>query len=90
MQVFVAFNIGDFNAVSGMAVRYYPKGSRVEGDSIFIATDGETTRQVATRIGLGDDPSSNGIVVPVTSYWGRYDRDLWEWLSAKQRADSNG
>ena len=86
MQVFVAFNISQPEAVKLKIEHHYTRENYYDSgrDSFFIATVGETTRQLATKIGLGDNNVSSGIVVPVTSYWGRYSTELWEWINVKQ------
>jgi len=88
MQVFVAFNISEPDVVHEKIVEHYADNYLDAGhESFFIATGGETTRQLASKIGLGDDPVASGIVIPVTSYWGRYNRDIWEWINVKQSAN---
>ena len=77
--------------MAGIDAHYHNSYFQTGDDVFFIATEGETTRQVATKIGLGDDNPegvTSGIVIPVTSYWGRHSPDLWEWISVKQ--SSNG
>jgi len=88
MQVFAAFKISDPERVKSGLERYYEGNYYDAGDNVyFISTDGETTRQLATKIGLGDDNGNgftSGIVVPVTNFWGRQSKDLWEWISVRQ------
>ena len=90
MQVFVAFNISHPAAVEGRIEEQYAAGNfyKASSNSFFIATDGETTRQVGEKLGFGEENLASGIVLPVTSYWGRYGKDLWEWISVKM--DANG
>ena len=58
-------------------------------DGIFLASDGQTTQEVARQLGIGDDNNNyTGVVVMVAHYWGYHDRDLWEWIVA--RSKSNG
>ena len=59
---------------------------KTKGNSFFIATNGETSWEVANKIGLGDDSVSAGIVVSVPAYWGRYDSHLWEWINVRMSA----
>ncbi len=88
MQVFAVFNISRINAVRQKVEERYPGNFRQEGNCLFLETEGETTREVAEKIGFGQDNLSSGIVLPVTSYWGRADPELWEWISVKM--DANG
>ena len=89
MQVFVAFNLSDRETVRDRIETYYGNNNFYDAghNCFFIATQGETTRQLASKIGLGDNDVSKGIVIPVTSYWGRYSANLWEWISVKQASD---
>ena len=92
MQVFAVFKVADPGRVMAGISKHYSSSYYQAGDDVFfIATEGETTRQLATKVGLGDDNPAgvtSGIVVPVTSYWGRHNAELWEWISVKQ--SSNG
>lgn len=89
MQVFVVFNISDPATVQGrIEERYAGNFYKASSNSFFIATGGETTRQVGEKLGFGEENLASGIVLPVTSYWGRYGKDLWEWISVKM--DANG
>ena len=91
MQVFAVFNVRDPSRVkAGIDEHYRDNCHEAGNDAFFIATSGETTRQVATKLGLGDDNPSGvttGIIIPVTGYWGRYSSDLWEWIVVKQNAN---
>ena len=89
MQVFVAFNISDPSLVrSKLEQRYSGRYYYDDDRTFFIATEGETTRQLASNIGLGDEePATSGIVMPVTTFWGRYNSEVWEWISVKLSAN---
>lgn len=88
MQVFAAFSLTDPGNVRKCANEHYPGDFyETEQGAFFIATSGETTRQVASKVGLGDEPAGTGVVAPVTSYWGRHSRELWEWISVKLNAN---
>lgn len=91
MQVFAVFKVANPDLVRSTVERRYNANHYDAGDGVFfIATKGETTRQLATKIGLGDETgegTTSGIVLPVTAFWGRYDPDLWEWIGAKQNAN---
>ena len=90
MQVFVAFKISDPKRVKSELELHYKGNYYDAGDNVyFISTVGETTRQLATKIGLGDDDGvgvTSGIVLPVTNFWGRQNKDLWEWINVSQAA----
>ena len=88
MQVFVAFNISDPDLVRSKLEQRYSDSYFDDDNTFFVATEGETTRQLASKIGLGDEePVTSGIVIPATSFWGRYNSEVWEWISVKLSAN---
>ena len=92
MQVFAVFAVKNPTRVrEGLDEHYGGQYLFVKNGVYLLATKDETTRDVATKIGLGDKQEdrevTSGIVVPVTSYWGRGDPTMWEWIAVKRRAN---
>ena len=93
MQVFAVFAIHDQKRVRLGLSKHYENNHYDAGQgAFFVATRGETTRQIATKLGMGDASESRqdttrGIVIPVTNFWGRHSTDLWEWIRVKQNAN---
>ena len=93
MQVFAVFAVKSQSRVREGLDEHYGNQYHIVGNGVYLlATKDETTREVATKIGLGDEIEgrkvTSGIVVPVTSFWGRGDPNIWEWITVKRR--SNG
>ena len=88
MQVFAVFSVSHSRIVRERLQEHYPD-QYIEGrQAFFVATVGETSVQVADKLGFGTENLSSGIVIPVTAYWGRADPNLWEWIQVKM--DANG
>ena len=91
MQIYAVFGIRDPKLVKARIDKYYRNNYYDAGNNIFfIATEGETSHQLATKICLGDENKNgvtSGIVMTVTNYWGRYSKELWEWINVKQNAN---
>ena len=93
MQLFVLAEIRDReivleNVKQHYANRYYDTGERL----IFVASEGETTYEVAVKVGLSKESTpryTSGIVVSIGSYWGHYNPRLWEWLRVKENSNGN-
>jgi hypothetical protein len=49
----------------------------------LIVASGTTAREVAEKLGITDGSTGSGIVYSVSSYWGRADPQIWEWIAAK-------
>lgn len=86
MQVFAIFDVSNPQKVETGLMEHYPTNFYRAGDTtFFVAALGETTQQVARNLGFEDDSTpATGVIVPVVTYWGRHDRQLWEWISIKQ------
>ena len=54
--------------------------------TFFVACEGETTKGLAEKLGIGTEKGSKGIVVPIHSHWGYHNASIWEWLSVKEQA----
>lgn len=87
MQIFVAFDVGDKSVVMENIEENYAQNHHKADESFFIATTGETAKEVANKIGIGEEQDTWGIVISIDSYWGCYDAELWEWLEAKRSAN---
>lgn len=87
MQIFAATDIKDRALVLSKVSEHYPGSFFDPGQgSIFVASEGETARDVALKIGLSKDSQpyfTSGVVVSILNYWGHFTPDLWEWISVK-------
>ena len=86
MQVFAIFGVNDpEHVVNSLREHYSADYYIADNNTFFVASVGETTRQLADRIGFdGSREDLRGIVIAVHSYWGAHSRDLWEWISVKE------
>jgi hypothetical protein len=84
-QVFIVLITSDEHDVAQTLRGAVPKGDwfEIAGDKFAVTFDG-TSRDLAEKIGIRANPSvGSGIVFPITTYSGRADPALWEWLSLK-------
>ena len=90
MQIFAVVGILDDQRahVIQLAKEHYGKENvYVVPNGAFIASDGETTKEVSLKLGIGDESKAySGIVVMVQYYWGYHNKELWEWITAKSRS----
>ena len=88
MPVYAVFGLSNPNQAKKNIVQTYPGAYYDAGNGVFfIASNTETTIEVGNRIGFGNDNrvlKIDGIIVPVTNYWGRYNTNVWEWIAARQ------
>ena len=94
MQLFAIFGVRDDQRggiVELAETRYSVPNVYSIPNGLFIASDGETTQEVCSKLGIGGTENGmrgfNGVVVMVNYYWGYHDKELWEWMVARS---SNG
>ncbi len=59
------------------------------GQWLIVGPNSMTTQELAIKLGISTEPSiSGGIVLSVSSYYGRTQISTWEWLTAKM-GDTN-
>ena len=84
MQVFAVFDVSMPDRVKSRLDEKFPDDYFQSGHStFFVATTGKTTRQMAHEIGVENRGDGRAVIVPVSSYWGVHNSDLWEWISVK-------
>ena len=87
MPAFAAFDIARRDLVLQRVKEHYPQDHFDPGSgAIFIFSASESASEIAVKIGLSNqaEPTyTSGVVVGVQSYWGHYNRNLWNWLNVK-------
>ena len=84
-QVFILLVTSNEQAVAQKLREVIPESDLFEiaEDKFAVAFEG-TSRDLAEKVGIRSNPSiGGGIVFPVTTYSGRADPSLWEWLALK-------
>ena len=54
-----------------------------ESSWFLIAPNTVITRELSDSLGITDGSVSGGILLRVENYFGRANKDIWEWLAAK-------
>jgi hypothetical protein len=54
-----------------------------ESSWLLIAPNTVTTRELSDALGITDGSVSGGILVRVENYFGRANKEIWEWITAK-------
>ena len=69
---------------AGTQVYQWHEGTYDSPPLHFVSYKG-TTRELADKLGFGDEVGIDGVVLPVTNFGGYADGDLWEWLREQKR-----
>lgn len=60
------------------------RSMKTSGDSWFlIAPASTTTIELSGDLGITDGTNGSGILVRAENYYGRTNKDVWEWVAAK-------
>ena len=84
MQVFAIFDVSNPDRIRGRIKTQFSEYYDCGTNSFFVADTNKTTQQIAESVGLDQE---RGIVMPVTSFWGYHDSELWEWIGIKLRTN---
>jgi hypothetical protein len=71
---------------SGLAARIeseFPTDHYTVTQTQWLVVSTGTAIDVSTRLGITDGAAGSGIVLAVSSYYGRTSMATWEWISAK-------
>ena len=86
MGIFIVSDIANREMVLNNIKEHYDGNFYDSGrGAVFIAAAGETSKDVAVKIGISQECPmfTTGIVVLMGDYWGHHDGTLWQWLRAK-------
>ena len=88
MQVYAVFGVSNPQLMTTILSEKFPNNYFLaQPDAFFVAATGVTTRQLGDKLGFDGSQDLAGIVIPVTSYWGRHSTELWEWINLKMNSD---
>ena len=83
MQVYAIFDVADPDRTREQLEAQFASTHFVSGPStFFVATNELTSEQVAEAVGL--DAAHRGVVIPVFSYSGWHNPQLWEWIQVRR------
>ena len=89
MQLFAILGLSADQGVLERIQEQFPDDHlQINPSTFFVACEGEVTKGLAEKLGIGTEKESGGlgIVVPIHSHWGYHNASIWEWLSVKRQA----
>ena len=93
MQIYAVFSTLDYEhdqIVQRAKAQYTAPNVFTIPSGILVASPGETSQEVASNLGIGNDKDNfTGVVVMVNYYWGFHNKDLWEWMAARSKRNGN-
>ena len=90
MPIFAVFEVSNPDRIRDKLNLFHrDRFLEVSPNTFLVVSELISTQQMGDRLGLSEpDNKVRAIIVPITSYWGFYDRSVWEWIAAKQLEDS--
>ena len=86
MAVFAVTLTRKNDAVKERLNELYPNHFQLT-NTLFFLTSNELTHEIATKIGIRDEPRvprGNGVVLKFNAYAGYTDKALWEWMRQQE------
>ena len=88
-SLFLILGRDNFEKIEAEIKTKYPNDYYQLGDGQWIiASAGETTRGVCDQLGITTARTGNAVVVAFTNYFGRANKEIWEWMAAKLGAQN--
>lgn len=83
--LFVVLAQQNFDQIGEAVKQKYPGGNlSLAPGQWFVAAPGTTTKEISDNLGITGDPTiGSAIVIAFSSYFGRANPQIWEWLNAR-------
>jgi hypothetical protein len=62
---------------------HFPEDHYDIGNGIWLVSFDGTAKRLFEQLGEDDEGLYGCFVLRFSSYWGRYEADMWEWISTK-------
>jgi hypothetical protein len=84
MAVFAILGTNNLEKLgAAIATQYEGQFFKLSESHWFIFDKG-TSVEVSNKLGITKEDGLNGVVLGISSYWGRANKQLWEWLSSRE------
>jgi hypothetical protein len=88
MNVFaiIATSSVSIPAIGQALATTFPNDFMIAGDRLWFASDTVTTFEFATKLGVKGKAGghiSQIVIIPVTTYWGSANPEIWEWINSR-------
>lgn len=85
MNIFAILSpVGENASLSSAIQEHFPTDSvKVGPGQWLVARRAATAMDVSNLLGISDATSGLGIVLAISSYYGRADNSVWEWMRVK-------
>lgn len=85
MGVFLVVPTEAAEAIGKTVRENFPSESYSLPRGEWLIAFGGTTRELSDKLGISEGQSGSAIIVSVMNYWGYASKDIWEWISVKER-----
>lgn len=88
MSIFAVLSLTDNKKLEEIIVEKFPTNHYKITSTQWIVSSKETAKQLSDTLGITVDgkglgPTGSGIILGISSYWGRAHTDIWEWMKVK-------
>lgn len=89
-QAFAIMGLSHPERISAALGAKYSTDHLPMSQNLWLLVAPATAKEVCDAIGITDGSSGTGVVVAFTSYYGRANPQIWEWLASRMGAVSRG
>lgn len=88
MTIFTVFRQPGLNGekLPGAIAEHFPNNFLMIGDDIWLVAGKSTAQEVSDKLGISTGDNGSGVVLAVSSYFGRANPNIWDWIKTKWEA----
>lgn len=88
MTIYAIFRASKPEAISQALKEKYPDDHYQVRSNEWLVSGTGTAKEISDRLGITGGDSGSAIVFSMGSYYGRSDKDIWDWIATKLEAGS--
>ena len=90
MALFVVLTDSENSALQSEIAKKFPNDHKHLASNHWVVSSDKTARELSDHLGISDGKKGSAIVFGLSSYYGRYSNDLWEWIKTKWEGGPHG
>ena len=83
MTIFVVFHTSDRDKLAVEMQRQFPDDHLSLNTGEWLVSAALTAKEVTDRLKIASGESGSGIVFAMSTYYGRSDPNIWEWIKVR-------
>jgi hypothetical protein len=89
MSLFAIIRASEPEKLKAAIEKTYENNFKSIGPREWLVSDKASPEEVSNKLGISEGESGTGMVLKVDAYFGRAQKDIWDWMEAKLAASDD-